>query len=57
MRTVLEVSESGNMRQVKTEDTNEEKSLNNIKKILAFSNFSFPDIGVSTALEVKNELE
>lgn len=32
MRTVLEVSESGNMRQVKTENTNEEKSVNNIKK-------------------------
>lgn len=33
VRTVLEVSESGNMRQVKTEDTTEEKSFNNIEKL------------------------
>lgn len=33
VRTVLEVSESGNMRQAKTENTNVEKSLNNIEKL------------------------
>lgn len=36
MRTVLEVSESGNMRQVKTENTKEEKSVNNIKNSSLF---------------------